>query len=226
MKDLISKIKEPINRRRFLEATLAASLAIPLLNYSQANAYNYQSSDISLSDYKIVGNPEGITETKLGIKTINTKYFLKGDLSKLPSDLEEEEFYKIIEPLEKKTETLLIYKEASKEKIIKKFKKASDKMRKRVKKLKDDKTFYTKQDTENLLNFMENLDLKDKYPKGTRFVIKTGAGKQGPTYAVYDPDGNRTTFKEIKRPETVSSIRKFFNFQEHWFDVYEDSNKD
>ena len=122
MESLITKVNEnPLSRRKFIGTGILGSLAgslsgcliNPISAYSEeenkASSYN-----ISTSDYRVVGNPNGKTVVKVGMDIANTKYFMKGDLTKLPGDLSEKDFYNIIEPIEKKTQTLLLYDKVSK----------------------------------------------------------------------------------------------------------------
>lgn len=231
MESLITKVNEnPLSRRKFigtgiigsLAGSLSGSLINPISAYSEeenkASSYN-----ISTSDYRVVGNPNGKTVVKVGMDIANTKYFMKGDLTKLPGDLSEKDFYNIIEPIEKKTQTLLLYDKVSKNKIRMEFLKFAKKMKIRLRTLTKDKYFFTSEDVTNTMDFLDSLDLKPNYFKGTISIIETGNESINPRYTIYDSEGNRTTYKQTEDSKISNSVRKFFNFQSHWYDFYQDT---
>jgi len=220
----------PMNRRRFLQTTLAGSLAgglasnlvIPGSGYSQDGTDNLP--DISTSDYRAVGDPEGKTLKMLGYEIINTKFFIAGDLTQLPSRLKKHEFYKAIEPLEKAIRVNLLYESASKDTIVKGFTKFSNKAKVLAsgvaRRLKRPKGFYTLQDTNNIHRFLENANLNQEYFSGTKFILETGNKNKNPRLRIYDSDGDRITNHKEQDPEILNSLGKFLTFQLHWFSNY------
>ncbi|MBQ17971.1 MAG: hypothetical protein CMJ65_12685 [Planctomycetaceae bacterium] len=170
---------------------------------------------VEADELAVVGPAEGILYTKLGTQTHRTMFLLEGGFTGLAQQLEEDDFYKAIVGRVKRTDTTLLVKNVSKKKIIKSILKQSKRVR------KDHKDFYTKQDTKNLEAFLESVELAKEYFHGTRFVVESGKGDRKPAYIVYGADGKMVSRSEVTDAKHIESIRKFLNYQEHWFDHYE-----
>jgi len=168
-----------------------------------------------VSPLSVVGDKQGVVVKKLGKKTIRTRYLLEGGLESLPRNLEEEDFYQHLTKLEKKTDTTLLVEDVSSKRVIREIKKESKNLRRHNKKQ------YSKQDTKNLVAFLESLNFKKKFYQGTRFVVSSGNQDQAPRYTIYAPDGSKMTVQEINDPLYATAVRKFLNYREHWFEEYE-----
>jgi len=168
-----------------------------------------------VSSLSVVGDKQGVVIKKLGKETIRTRYLLEGGLESLPRNLEEEDFYQHLVKLEKKTDTILLVEDVSSKRVIREIKKESKSLRRHNKKQ------YSKQDTKNLVAFLESLNFKKKFYQGTRFVVSSGNQDQAPRYTIYAPDGSKMTVQEINNPLYATAVRKFLNYREHWFEEYE-----
>ena len=172
-------------------------------------------TDKPVSALSVVGDKQGVVIKKLGKETIRTRYFLAGGLKSLPRNLEEEDFYQHLTKLEKKTDTTLLVEDVSSKRVIREIKKESKSLRRHNKKQ------YSKQDTKNLVAFLESLNFTKKFYQGTRFVVSSGNQDQSPRYTIYAPDGSKATVQEINDPLYATAVRKFLNYREHWFEEYE-----
>ena len=168
-----------------------------------------------VSSLSVVGDKQGVVVKKLGKETIRTRYLLEGGLESLPRNLEEEDFYQHLTKLEKKTDTTLLVEDVSSKRVIREIKKESKSLRRHNKKQ------YSKQDTKNLVAFLESLNFKKKFYQGTRFFVSSGNQDQAPRYTIYAPDGSKMTVQEINNPLYATAVRKFLNYREHWFEEYE-----
>ena len=167
-----------------------------------------------------LGDKAGVVSRKLGKEMTRTKYFLRGGLKGLTEELDEEDFYKAIVEREKKIDTTLLVKEASLKRIIKAIKKQSKEIR------KDHEDDYSKQDTKNIVEFLESQELDDKFFRGTRIVVASGNGARPPSCSIYAANGSRSAVKIVDDSACASSIRKFLNYQEHWYEIYSGSESD
>ena len=167
-----------------------------------------------------MGNKAGVVSRKLGKETTRTKYFLQGGFKGLGAELDEEDFHRSIVEREKKIDTTLLVKEASLKRIIKAIRKQSKEIRKEH---EDD---YSKQDTRNIVEFLESQELDDKFLRGTRIVVASGNGARPPSCSIYAANGSRSAVKIVKDSAAASSIRKFLNYQEHWYEVYSGGETD